>query len=843
MAPGEGTAAGSVPGSARGSKLSGAPFHNVAEIRSPSSQQGSFSPLKKAASLLRSSFGGEASPGAGADASPASMEEQRREWLGAARRGSSGLPPNLDAGLGVDPQQVFERLGSAASRLSSQLSHQMSRLSRRMSSQREGPPGEEMRIEPLTGIEEGEQEEDAGFGLTRPSDRDDMVLVRRASNVGWRYVSAKRSVDLFWLEKILLIWDAAQIWGLCWVMFQPYLPYQWNYRTKFSVWFNMDIANSEFRPLPGHRRVNELTLNRWERVVYLFVWAAYPLVLLGLRHLYVKSRVKRGIYTPDMKASSERWLLLACMITYTWFLMGTLPIVFCQDDWDGCDPWWYFILRMVLGVYCVGMAVCVPVLVFKLIHRQIVADDNEAHERYLRLKETEYLLDLNSHWDHGHIWLFSSYKRSLLRVYHRPILFAVKFIMVLVYSCFPTLSFIPQSERNMTQAMIVCVALLFVTILTWVRKLYRCYSTWLLQQAFFWNMCAYSLIAAIKTVEGYNSVFLVDATLSLILISIHMAIGIFIGIVLLICMGRSALRGLWPVTLEDADEIAMEHEDVVHDLQLAKRMLEEYGVTNRRYIPVDRVQAMMQNLEYHLNATRKYDHPFHWTVVDVLEDITDLYAEVKAMSYLPHPALEGVLIPLQKALRARRQELVLMNPKKRRILLKLVALRALCGKYLTEFDVAPLDDRYALPSGETPDYLSLPLIGVTTPKMGNRKSLLLSLGQQDEAQQRLLDPSAQLLPEGPDVSPDISPTRIGRPSDEEEDHAEVEPENADLLGEQADDEAGYEGEEEEEEEYDYGEGDEEEEEEAEEEEGEEEQPDEEEGEGEQEGGQEEDDND
>ena len=72
-----------------------------------------------------------------------------------------------------------------------------------------------------------------------------------------------------------------------------------------------------------------------------------------------------------------------------------------------------------------------------------------------------------------------------------------------------------------------------------------------------------------------------------------------------------------------------------------------------------------------------------WTLDETLQDLVILYTSVSHRTLLPHPALELELEGLSQSLQRRERELILMPTRKRKMLLKLLALRMFLGDHVS----------------------------------------------------------------------------------------------------------------------------------------------------------------
>lgn len=83
-----------------------------------------------------------------------------------------------------------------------------------------------------------------------------------------------------------------------------------------------------------------------------------------------------------------------------------------------CWSFQHILLVAIAGGSALLMAVALPLTMTVLIRKALVTPRTQDHEKYLRLKETEYVVELDNEWATQHFHLFSSFKRR--SVYHRP---------------------------------------------------------------------------------------------------------------------------------------------------------------------------------------------------------------------------------------------------------------------------------------------------------------------------------------------------------------------------------------------------------------------------------------
>lgn len=78
------------------------------------------------------------------------------------------------------------------------------------------------------------------------------------------------------------------------------------------------------------------------------------------------------------------------------------------------------------------VAVCYNLMIGLHLYREKVS--NMLHEEYLVKKEIEYAVGISELWNSRFLYIFSSFKSDILKMYHRVIFNGLQIILMIVHA-------------------------------------------------------------------------------------------------------------------------------------------------------------------------------------------------------------------------------------------------------------------------------------------------------------------------------------------------------------------------------------------------------------------------
>lgn len=230
-----------------------------------------------------------------------------------------------------------------------------------------------------------------------------------------------KTVNMYWTEKILLIIDYLQIYGILWNMAQTWpLPYVWLKWTRWTVWTNLDyFSTTSDGAILGRSQTN---INKWGEMEgylkYVIPFCAVPAVLSLISFFLLRSTLRTKTFI-EMKDKSLFLIILILRVAYIPCSLATSRLYYCESDGtlsadpnESCWRGWHLIYSCV-GFFCVfPMFVGLPVVLKRYIDNCTIYRDETDHERRLQAWEIAYIFKLDTYWRRSQIWMTSSFRRS-----------------------------------------------------------------------------------------------------------------------------------------------------------------------------------------------------------------------------------------------------------------------------------------------------------------------------------------------------------------------------------------------------------------------------------------------
>mmetsp|Transcript_8541 Transcript_8541/g.8479 ORF Transcript_8541/g.8479 Transcript_8541/m.8479 type:complete len:473 (+) Transcript_8541:121-1539(+) len=405
------------------------------------------------------------------------------------------------------------------------------------------------------------------------------------------------------------------------------------------------------------------------RVIYSYLWLIVSGSLIGLYFLF-KFIIPFSVL---WRIWSERYYFILAHVLYLPIALGLLPAALCQYDncWDTSA-----VSQLIMSIlsFCVTVLFLLgmPIYMVFYIQKHIITDDPEAHEDFVKQKEMEYVLQISHAWLTERQYLFSSYRRNYLRVYHRPIYELFVLSLVIFHGILNSY----QGTKMLILTLICAIFALYTTIF----PIYRCMSSSSLYFLGLWVISANMFLGYLKA-ANYDSEALVDSNMT----SLMIVVNVTSAILLVFLMGIFILFRLqWPVHLKTVKNLALGYRFLLADLRNAQKMiLILRAKSNYQFVKAEPINGMIKILREHYNLLYKENHPLQYTVLEQLDILDFLKQKVVNQTLLPCKRLEESYSLLVNVINRRWKEQILMSPVKRRILLKLYILRWFLGRFNT----------------------------------------------------------------------------------------------------------------------------------------------------------------
>ncbi len=238
---------------------------------------------------------------------------------------------------------------------------------------------------------------------------------------------------LSYFEKIILIVDFFQVFGIIWCAAQPWpWPYIWIHYTQPLVFFNLDYFSTTSQgALAG--RSSTISFSRWGEMggqysIYSLIFAVIAcLVSMGLTICLCAEYLDD--YLPSLTYGKfsllhrykSHGLFVFMILAYCLYLPCSLAVFrlyYCEDGHVAADPSMsclgttHTILTAIETIFIFPLFILFPALVYRFINKNIIYHNSLDHEKKIQIWEISYMLQLDTYWLDEQIWLLSSYKLS-----------------------------------------------------------------------------------------------------------------------------------------------------------------------------------------------------------------------------------------------------------------------------------------------------------------------------------------------------------------------------------------------------------------------------------------------
>lgn len=255
-----------------------------------------------------------------------------------------------------------------------------------------------------------------------------------------------RQVCRFWVEKMVVLCDAMQIYALVWQLAQPWpWPARWLKWTRWVNAFNLDAFS--FRATGAAIGATSQPFSLWGEMqdywVYALGWAIVPScgwIAFRIAVFYGSKSGRRDYLVARMQW--ENLLLQIYQFLYLPIGLAVLRLVNCDATgvvsvdpvavgvcWSARHSVAVFFITVCLGgSFLVGF----PWMLHKRIHRYVAQPNDEKHDRFVRAKELEFILGTSETYLDLHMPLYASFHRHSVRL---PVDACVlKLVLLLVFA-------------------------------------------------------------------------------------------------------------------------------------------------------------------------------------------------------------------------------------------------------------------------------------------------------------------------------------------------------------------------------------------------------------------------
>ncbi|OWF42111.1 uncharacterized protein LOC110461556 [Mizuhopecten yessoensis] len=507
-----------------------------------------------------------------------------------------------------------------------------------------------------------------------------------------------RGVSLVWQDAILLTLDFLQIFALIQSMALRWTySSDWLAKAYFFFLFNLDVW--EFTKL--HKNIwidlkSYYTPSTSVPLSYWYIAVGWFSVVAGLALLFVAFYAFLKVHQPRRLGNKLAWVrrIFFFLVQVLTLPLGTTIAHLCQcTDANRVDVmneivcftgmhWLYVTFGIIIAVF---LFVVFPVYIVFKVRRESVGSCSKHHESFLLLKESEYKIGLSKAWLYSDMYLYSSFR--FWGIYHRVIIQIVKMILLIIY--------VATFKNIVTQAWTLAAFLAIFFVLFLFIRPYRLTSFNVMLVMSYLVLFGLTLIGAMKT--EFNAYTLdnpwMTPSYSMWLVALCMGCWALIWIIFSIylifykirhCCNKTKLP-LWPTfTSSDEDYISPEARKFLKTFLRARIVLDKTKESPQIFAQVHDLAQQIKVLNVYCREAEYLGDALHGIMWDLLDEMIDVHSDLSQKSLFAETVKESIRYTSQEFLKLmpsftqrlaqRDYDLILVNPIKKRMLLKMYCM-------------------------------------------------------------------------------------------------------------------------------------------------------------------------
>lgn len=507
-----------------------------------------------------------------------------------------------------------------------------------------------------------------------------------------------RGVSLVWQDAILLTLDFLQIFALIQSMALRWTySSEWLKRGYFFFLFNLDVW--EFMKLYKDAWIDvkayylpsaDVPITYWHIAVGWFS------SIIGLALIFVAFYGVFKIHQPRRLGNKLAWVrrTFFYLVQILTLPLGTTIAHMLQcTDADRVDVmnemqcyaglhWLYVAFGVIIAFL---FFVVFPVYIVIKVRRESVGSCSKHHESFLLLKESEYKVGLSKAWLYSDMYLYSSFR--FWGMYHRAIVQMVKLVLLIVY--------IATFNNIVNQAWVTAAILAVCFVLFLFIRPYRLTSFNVILAINYLALFGLTLIGAMKT--EFNAYTMDNPWMtpqySVWLITLCIGFWLLIWLVFLVfllfhkirhCCNRNKLP-LWPTfSSSQEDYISSEARKFLKTFLRARFILDKAKESPPIFAQVHDLAQQIKIVNVYCREAEYLGDALHGIMWDLLDEMIEVHSELAQKSLFAETVKESIrhtsqeflkLMPaFTQRLAQRDYDLILVNPIKKRMLLKMYCM-------------------------------------------------------------------------------------------------------------------------------------------------------------------------
>lgn len=490
-----------------------------------------------------------------------------------------------------------------------------------------------------------------------------------------------RKVSLFYTEKILLIIDFIQLYGLLWNMAQSWgLPFIWVDWMKWVVYVNADIFSTTANgSLMGKSNNN---ISKWgEMNGYLPYALWFSLASMSLCSLALVCRVVAKSAVSNIEKRSTiishiiNTLLLAYRLLYMPALLALSRLFYCEgealaaDPSETCGSARYIMYTTLCTLFCAPLLIGLPIALYYYTYGISYYSQSSDHEKRVQAWEISHMLGTDDTYYVSQLAHLASYKRH--SVYFHIELLIAKLVSVVIFV---------TMRANLIAQAVIYFFLLFVWFLRCVvQPPFRLKSTNVILVLLLISLLSTAIFGMFNAFGVKNSV-MVASTETLILLAIHAAA--LLCMIILMVVIVITKNGLWPTErtlLRNYYSAQCPRIRSWCDALVSSSSIYMNALLSSLYVTdIQSLEEQIRLLRQHWIEAQHIGSVFNIVIGDMLESLLIAHAQIRDASR-KHNYWDEAYIELAPVISQRRARYTLMTKEKRRILTKLLAMRGFIG--------------------------------------------------------------------------------------------------------------------------------------------------------------------
>lgn len=264
------------------------------------------------------------------------------------------------------------------------------------------------------------------------------------------YLKPRRTiVDLFWIEKLGILLDYFQCYGIIWQSAQPWpWPSMWIIWTRWMMFANIDVYSlADGGALAG--QTGNIIMKKWGSrsgyLGYASAFAVWHFLLSALIIIFFVFKPLEKVYGKRLDLWHSPCMMAMILISKFLYLPSTLAVArlyYCEPDDNtlSADPQVLCSSSAYIGAvfFCTVMqavtVISLPIIMFTFIKESLVYENPIDHEKRLIAWEISYSFKFDDDWVNMQLWLTSSFRLHSCYFHVYMIIFKLVLLLIFIFA-------------------------------------------------------------------------------------------------------------------------------------------------------------------------------------------------------------------------------------------------------------------------------------------------------------------------------------------------------------------------------------------------------------------------